>query len=132
MKKRECEACVKSGGERLHTRFGRRCEHRGFGIEEAFPMSSHEADDGLPGGAMARNVNVCSMSTPAGKYGVPFIGLVIMAASMFELFRKLRMQSVGMLATLMLTTREADCFAMSAGVVNRPRPAVPEAATSPN
>ncbi|WP_213959047.1 cell envelope integrity protein CreD [Variovorax sp. dw_954] len=44
--------------------------------------------------SLAQPVNVYSMSTRAGKYGVLFIGLVIMAAFMFELFRKLRMHPV--------------------------------------
>ncbi len=43
---------------------------------------------------LAQPVNVYSMSTRAGKYGALFIGLVIMAAFMFELFRKLRLHPV--------------------------------------
>ena len=44
--------------------------------------------------SLAQPVNVYSMSTRAGKYGALFIGLVIMAAFMFELFRKLRLHPV--------------------------------------
>ncbi|RIX73660.1 cell envelope integrity protein CreD [Acidovorax cavernicola] len=44
--------------------------------------------------SLAQPVNVYSMSTRAGKYGALFIGLVLMAAFMFELFRKLRLHPV--------------------------------------
>ncbi len=44
--------------------------------------------------SLAQPINVYSMSTRAGKYGALFIGLVIMAAFMFELFRKLRLHPV--------------------------------------
>ncbi|HWT19872.1 MAG TPA: inner membrane CreD family protein, partial [Variovorax sp.] len=44
--------------------------------------------------SLAQPVNVYSMSTRAGKYGALFIGLVIMAAFMFELFRRQRMHPV--------------------------------------
>ncbi|MEP6720481.1 MAG: cell envelope integrity protein CreD [Variovorax sp.] len=44
--------------------------------------------------SLAQPVNVYSMSTRAGKYGAMFIGLVVMAAFMFELFRKLRLHPV--------------------------------------
>ncbi|MGJ7494805.1 cell envelope integrity protein CreD [Variovorax sp. RT4R15] len=44
--------------------------------------------------SLAQPVNVYSMSTRAGKYGALFIGLVVMAAFMFELFRKLRLHPV--------------------------------------
>lgn len=44
--------------------------------------------------SLAQPINVYSMSTRAGKYGVLFIGLVLMAAFMFELFRKLRMHPI--------------------------------------
>jgi inner membrane protein len=44
--------------------------------------------------SLAQPINVYSMSTRAGKYGALFIGLVIMAAFMFELFRRQRMHPV--------------------------------------
>jgi inner membrane protein len=44
--------------------------------------------------SLAQPINVYSMSTRAGKYGVLFIGLVLMAAFMFELFRKLRLHPI--------------------------------------
>ncbi|RYF62490.1 MAG: cell envelope integrity protein CreD, partial [Comamonadaceae bacterium] len=44
--------------------------------------------------SLAQPVNVYSMSTRAGKYGALFIGVVMMAAFMFELFRKLRLHPV--------------------------------------
>ena len=44
--------------------------------------------------SLAQPLNVYSMSTRAAKYGVLFIGLVLMAAYMFELFRKLRLHPV--------------------------------------
>ena len=44
--------------------------------------------------SLAQPINVYSMSTRAGKYGMLFIGLVLMAAFMFELFRKLRLHPV--------------------------------------
>jgi len=44
--------------------------------------------------SLAQPLNVYSMSTRAVKYGVLFIGLVLMAAFMFELFRKLRLHPV--------------------------------------
>jgi len=44
--------------------------------------------------SLAQPINVYSMSTRAGKYGALFIGLVVMAAFMFELFRKLRLHPV--------------------------------------
>jgi inner membrane protein len=44
--------------------------------------------------SLAQPINVYSMSTRAGKYGALFIGLVLMAAFMFELFRKLRLHPV--------------------------------------
>jgi inner membrane protein len=44
--------------------------------------------------SLAQPLNVYSMSTRAAKYGVLFIGLVLMAANMFELFRKLRLHPV--------------------------------------
>lgn len=44
--------------------------------------------------SLAQPINVYSMSTRAGKYGALFIGLVLMAAFMFELFRKLRLHPI--------------------------------------
>jgi inner membrane protein len=44
--------------------------------------------------SLAQPINVYSMSTRAGKYGMLFIGLVLMAAFMFELFRKLRLHPI--------------------------------------
>ncbi|MDP9899679.1 cell envelope integrity protein CreD [Variovorax ginsengisoli] len=44
--------------------------------------------------SLTQPLNVYSMSTRAGKYGALFIGLVLMAAFMFELFRKLRLHPV--------------------------------------
>jgi inner membrane protein len=44
--------------------------------------------------SLAQPINVHSMSTRAGKYGMLFIGLVLMAAFMFELFRKLRLHPI--------------------------------------
>jgi inner membrane protein len=44
--------------------------------------------------SLAQPLNVYSMSTRATKYGLLFIGLVLMAAFMFELFRKLRLHPV--------------------------------------
>jgi inner membrane protein len=44
--------------------------------------------------SLAQPINVYSMSTRAGKYGILFIGLVLMAAFMFELFRKLRLHPI--------------------------------------
>ena len=44
--------------------------------------------------SLAQPLNVYSMSTRAGKYGALFIALVLMAAFMFELFRKLRLHPV--------------------------------------
>ncbi|AVQ82874.1 MULTISPECIES: cell envelope integrity protein CreD [unclassified Variovorax] len=44
--------------------------------------------------SLAQPINVYSMSTRAGKYGALFIGMVLMAAFMFELFRKLRLHPV--------------------------------------
>jgi inner membrane protein len=44
--------------------------------------------------SLAQPINVYSMSTRAGKYGALFIGLVVMAAFMFELFRRQRMHPV--------------------------------------
>lgn len=44
--------------------------------------------------SLAQPINVYSMSTRAGKYGALFIGLVIMAAFMFELFRRQRLHPV--------------------------------------
>ena len=44
--------------------------------------------------SLAQPLNVYSMSTRATKYGPLFIGLVLMAAFMFELFRKLRLHPV--------------------------------------
>jgi len=44
--------------------------------------------------SLAQPLNVYAMSTRAAKYGVLFIGLVLMAGFMFELFRKLRMHPV--------------------------------------
>jgi inner membrane protein len=44
--------------------------------------------------SLAQPINVYSMSTRAGKYGMLFIGLVLMAAFMFELFRRLRLHPV--------------------------------------
>ena len=44
--------------------------------------------------SLAQPLNVYSMSTRAGKYGALFIGLVLMAAFMFELFRKLRLHPI--------------------------------------
>jgi inner membrane protein len=43
---------------------------------------------------LAQPINVYSMSTRAGNYGALFIGLVLMAAFMFELFRKLRLHPI--------------------------------------
>ncbi|MGJ7502533.1 cell envelope integrity protein CreD [Variovorax sp. ZT5P49] len=44
--------------------------------------------------SLAQPINVYSMSTRAGKYGALFIGLVLMVAFMFELFRKLRLHPI--------------------------------------
>ncbi|OUM01484.1 cell envelope integrity protein CreD [Variovorax sp. JS1663] len=44
--------------------------------------------------SLAQPLNVYAMSTRASKYGLLFIGLVLMAAFMFELFRKLRLHPV--------------------------------------
>jgi inner membrane protein len=59
---------------------------------------SHRADANGPlqtfDVSLAQPLNVYSMSTRAGKYGALFIGLVLMAAFMFELFRKLRLHPV--------------------------------------
>jgi inner membrane protein len=44
--------------------------------------------------ALAQPLNVYAMSTRATKYGVLFIGLVLMAAFMFELFRRLPLHPV--------------------------------------
>ncbi|KQW58141.1 cell envelope integrity protein CreD [Variovorax sp. Root411] len=56
--------------------------HRNAGPLQTFDVS------------LAQPINVYSMSTRAGKYGVLFIGLVLMAAFMFELFRKLRLHPI--------------------------------------
>ncbi|MGE8200409.1 cell envelope integrity protein CreD [Variovorax sp. 2RAF20] len=56
--------------------------HRNTGPLQTFDVS------------LAQPINVYSMSTRAGKYGVLFIGLVLMAAFMFELFRKLRLHPI--------------------------------------
>ena len=56
--------------------------HRNSGPLQTFDVS------------LAQPINVYSMSTRAGKYGALFIGLVIMAAFMFELFRRQRMHPV--------------------------------------
>lgn len=60
--------------------------------------------DGRPAGAgaamqsfdvsLAQPLNVYAMSTRAAKYGLLFIGLVLMAAFMFELFRRLPLHPV--------------------------------------
>jgi inner membrane protein len=60
--------------------------------------------DGRPSGAgaamqsfdvsLAQPLNVYAMSTRAAKYGLLFIGLVLMAAFMFELFRRLPLHPV--------------------------------------
>lgn len=66
------------------------------GSEEA----SMRSDDRINGPlqtfdvTLAQPLNVYAMSTRAGKYGVLFIGLVLMAAFMVELFRKLRLHPV--------------------------------------
>ena len=44
--------------------------------------------------SLAQPLNVYAMSTRAGKYGALFVGLVLMAAFMFELFRQLRLHPV--------------------------------------
>jgi inner membrane protein len=44
--------------------------------------------------SLAQPLNVYAMSTRAVKYGALFIGLVLMATFMFELFRKLRLHPV--------------------------------------
>lgn len=44
--------------------------------------------------SLAQPLNVYAMSTRAGKYGLLFIGLVLVAAFMFEVFRKLRLHPV--------------------------------------
>lgn len=44
--------------------------------------------------SLAQPLNVYAMSSRAAKYGMLFIGLVLMAAFMFELFRKLRLHPV--------------------------------------
>jgi inner membrane protein len=44
--------------------------------------------------SLGQPVNVYSLSTRAAKYGALFVGLVLMAAFMFELLRKLRLHSV--------------------------------------
>ncbi|RSZ38187.1 MULTISPECIES: cell envelope integrity protein CreD [unclassified Variovorax] len=56
--------------------------HRNMGPLQTFDVS------------LAQPINVYSMSTRAGKYGALFIGLVLMAAFMFELFRKLRLHPI--------------------------------------
>lgn len=43
---------------------------------------------------LAEPLNVYAMSTRAVKYGALFVGLVLMAGFMFELFRKLRLHLV--------------------------------------
>ena len=43
---------------------------------------------------LAEPLNVYAMSTRAVKYGALFVGLVLMAGFMFELFRKLRLHPV--------------------------------------
>ncbi|MEJ8845359.1 cell envelope integrity protein CreD [Variovorax rhizosphaerae] len=72
--------------------------------------------------SLAQPVNVYSMSTRAGKYGALFIGLVIMAAFMFELFRKLRMHpvqyglvglSIALFFLLLLALSEKVAFGMA-------------------
>jgi inner membrane protein len=44
--------------------------------------------------SLAQPLNVYAMSTRAGKYGVLFIGLVLAAVFMFEVFRRLRLHPV--------------------------------------
>ncbi|MEO7241271.1 MAG: cell envelope integrity protein CreD [Variovorax sp.] len=44
--------------------------------------------------SLVQPLNVYAMSTRAAKYGLLFIGLVLMAAFMFEIFRKLRLHPV--------------------------------------
>lgn len=44
--------------------------------------------------SLAQPLNVYALSTRAGKYGALFVGLVLMAAFMFELFRQLRLHPV--------------------------------------
>jgi len=70
-------------------------------IDAARPASSRRAAPAQADGplqtfdvSLAQPLNVYSMSTRAGKYGALFIALVLMAAFMFELFRKLRLHPV--------------------------------------
>jgi inner membrane protein len=63
-------------------------------IDEAAPVQIH------PGGlqsfdvSLAEPLNVYAMATRAGKYGLLFIGLVLSAAFMFEIFKRLRLHPV--------------------------------------
>ena len=84
--------------------------HRNTGPLQTFDVS------------LAQPINVYSMSTRAGKYGVLFIGLVLMAAFMFELFRKLRLHpiqyglvglSVALFFLLLLALSEKFAFWMA-------------------
>ena len=69
-------------------------------IDAARPASARRAAAQVEGPlqtfdvSLAQPLNVYSMSTRAGKYGALFIALVLMAAFMFELFRKLRLHPV--------------------------------------
>lgn len=72
--------------------------------------------------SLAQPLNVYSMSTRAGKYGALFIGLVLMAAFMFELFRKLRLHpiqyglvglSIALFFLLLLAFSEKVAFPMA-------------------
>jgi inner membrane protein len=72
--------------------------------------------------SLAQPINVYSMSTRAGKYGALFIGLVLMAAFMFELFRKLRLHpiqyglvglSIALFFLLLLALSEKFAFCMA-------------------
>jgi len=85
------------------------------GNEQSGPLQTFDV-------SLAQPLNVYSMSTRAGKYGALFVGLVLMAAFMFELFRKLRLHpvqyglvglSIALFFLLLLALSEKLAFGMA-------------------
>ncbi len=80
------DPAVTFGDAAVETTTAVRVSARGQAVAEG-PLQTFDV-------SLAQPLNVYSMSTRAGKYGALFIALVLMAAFMFELFRKLRLHPV--------------------------------------
>jgi inner membrane protein len=77
---------VSTARKQVQTSLGAR-DARSAGPGRTEALDTHDV-------ALAQPINVYSMSNRAIKYGALFVGLVLMAAFSFELFRKLRLHPV--------------------------------------